>query len=112
MAETKATADLAFDAFVESYAPEILRRAADCLSKDRDALLAVYDFSSRALENPADDQPDRKHLRHSAPPHDPIKGLLSNKTALAIVFKLVEGAPKKLAAVSMATTSCQNSFSV
>ena len=29
----------------------------------------------RALEAPADDQPDRKHLRHRAPPHDPIEGL-------------------------------------
>jgi putative transposase len=43
MAETKATADLAFDFFVESYALKY-ERAADCLSKDRDALLAVYDF--------------------------------------------------------------------
>jgi hypothetical protein len=42
MADTKATADLAFDAFVESYALKY-ERAADCLSKDRDALLAFYD---------------------------------------------------------------------
>jgi hypothetical protein len=36
---------------------------------------------------------DRKHLRHRAPPHHPIEGL-SNGTALAMVFKLVEGAQK------------------
>jgi putative transposase len=36
---------------------------------------------------------DRKHLRHRAPPHHPIKGL-SNGTALAMVFKLLEAAQK------------------
>src|SRR3954451_11403774 len=39
-------------------------------------------------------QPHRKHLRHRAPPHHPIEGCLSNGTALAVVFKLVEGAQK------------------
>jgi hypothetical protein len=66
MADTKATADLAFDAFVESYALKY-ERAADCLSKDRDALLAFYD-SRPSIETPADDQSHRKHLRHPAPP--------------------------------------------
>src|SRR5205085_4236033 len=43
MAETKRDADAAFDAFVETY-QIIYERAADCLTKDRDTLLAVYDF--------------------------------------------------------------------
>jgi Transposase, Mutator family len=43
MAETKAAAELAFDAFVESYALKY-ERAADCLNQDRDAPLAFYDF--------------------------------------------------------------------
>src|ERR1700757_5162503 len=43
MAETKAAAELAFDAFIESYTPKY-EKAADCLSKDRDTLLAFYDF--------------------------------------------------------------------
>ncbi|MGY3621609.1 putative transposase [Bradyrhizobium sp. USDA 10063] len=43
MAETKAGAELAFDAFIESYTPKY-EKAADCLSKDRDTLLAFYDF--------------------------------------------------------------------
>jgi putative transposase len=68
--------------------------AADCLTKDRDALLAFYDF-------PADHW---KHLRTTNPiestfatvRHRTIrsKGCLSNKTALAMVFKLVDGAQK------------------
>ena len=93
MAETKAAAELAFDAFIESYELKY-EKAADCLSKDRDALLAFYDFPAEHW----------KHLRTTNPiestfatvRHRTIrsKGCLSNKTALAMVFKLVEGAQK------------------
>ena len=61
---------------------------------DRDALLAFYDFPAEHW----------KHLRTTNPiestfatvRHRTIrsKGCLSNKTALAMVFKLVEGAQK------------------
>ncbi len=64
------------------------------LKKDRGALLAYYDFPAEHW----------KHLRISNPiestfatvRHRTIrsKGRLSNKTALAIVLKLVEGAQK------------------
>lgn len=91
MAETKAAAEAAFDAFIESYALKY-EKASDCLDKDRDALLAFYDF-------PAE---HRKHLRTTNPIESTFatvrhrtvrsKGCLSNKTALAMVFKLVEGA--------------------
>jgi transposase-like protein len=43
MAETKVAAELAFEAFLESYALKY-EKAADCLAKDRDTLLAFYDF--------------------------------------------------------------------
>jgi putative transposase len=93
MAETKAAAETAFDAFIESYRLKY-EKAADCLAKDRDALLAFYDFPAEHW----------KHLRTTNPiestfatvRHRTIrsKGCLSNKTALAMVFKLVEGAQK------------------
>ena len=93
MAETKAAAVVAFDVFVESYSLKY-EKAADCLRKDRDALLAFYDFPAEHW----------KHLRTTNPiestfatvRHRTIrsKGCLSNKTALAMVFKLVEGAQK------------------
>ena len=93
MAETKNEAVAALDAFAESYAPKY-DRAVECLTKDRDALLAFYDFPAEHW----------KHLRTSNPiestfatvRHRTIrsKGCLSNKTALAMVFKLVEGAQK------------------
>ena len=43
MAETKAAAEAAFDAFIESYALKY-EKAADSLAKDRDVLQAFYDF--------------------------------------------------------------------
>ena len=93
MAETEAAAGAAFDAFIESYQLKY-EKAAECLRKDRDVLLAFYDFPAEHW----------KHLRTTNPiestfatvRHRTIrsKGCLSNKTALAMVFKLVEGAQK------------------
>ena len=93
MAETKTDADAAFDAFIESYQVKY-DKAAECLRKDREALLAFYDFPAEHW----------KHLRTTNPiestfatvRHRTIrsKGCLSNKTALAMVFKLVDGAQK------------------
>jgi transposase-like protein len=80
---------LAFDAFIESYTPKYAK-AADCLSKDRDTLLAFYDFPA-------------EHWKHrpiestfAIVRHRTIrsKGCLSNRTALAMVFKLLEAAQK------------------
>ena len=93
MAETKADAEAAFDAFIESY-PVKYDKAPECLNKDRDALLTFYDFPAEHW----------KHLRTTNPIESTFatvrhrtcrsKGCLSNRTALAIVFKLVEAAPK------------------
>jgi transposase-like protein len=93
MAETKKDAVTALDAFAQSYGTKY-DKAVDCLAKDRDALLAFYDFPAEHW----------KHLRTTNPiestfatvRHRTIrsKGCLSNKTALAMVFKLVEGAQK------------------
>ena len=43
MAETKTAAGSAFDAFAETYGVKY-EKAVNCLTKDRDALLAFYDF--------------------------------------------------------------------
>ena len=63
MAETKTDADVAFDAFIESYEVKY-DKAAECLEKDREALLAFYDFPAEHW----------KHLRTTNPiliTHDP-----------------------------------------
>jgi putative transposase len=93
MAETKAQAETAFDTCIESYQIKY-EKAAQCLAKDRDQLLAFYDFPAEHW----------KHLRTTNPiestfatvRHRTIrsKGCLSNKTALAMVFKLVEAAQR------------------
>ena len=43
MAETKKDALAAFDAFVQTWGIKY-EKAVECLAKDRDALLAFYDF--------------------------------------------------------------------
>ena len=93
MAGTRTDAEAAFDAFVETYAVKY-EKAVECLKKDRDPLLAFYDFPAEHW----------KHLRTSNPIESTFatvrhrttrsKGCLSNRTALAMVFKLVEGAQK------------------
>jgi transposase-like protein len=56
MAETRKDAHAAFDAFVESYGRKY-DKAVECLRKDRDALLAFYDFPTEHW----------KHLRTTNP---------------------------------------------
>jgi hypothetical protein len=43
MAETKKDALVAFDAFIETWGVKYAK-AVECLTRDRDALLACYDF--------------------------------------------------------------------
>ena len=93
VAETRGEAEAAFDAFIEGYALKY-EKAAECLARDREALLSYYDLPAEHW----------KHLRTTNPiestfatvRHRTIrsKGCLSNKTALAMVFKLIEAAQR------------------
>ena len=93
MAATKNDALVAFDAFVETWGVKY-DKAVECLIKDRDALLAFYDFPAEHW----------KHLRttnviessFATVRHRTVrsKGCLSNRTALAMIFKLAEAAEK------------------
>jgi len=93
MAETKTDALAAFDAFVETWGVKY-DKAVECLIKDRDALLSFYDFPAEHW----------KHLRttnviessFATVRHRTVRsnGCLSNKTALAMIFKLAEAAEK------------------
>jgi putative transposase len=92
-APTRAAAEAAVDIFVEKYGAKY-PRAAECLTKDRDALLAFYDFPAEHWD----------HLRTSNPiesvfatvRHRTVrtKGALSPTTARLMVFKLVMAASK------------------
>jgi putative transposase len=77
MAETKKDARAAFDAFVETWGAKC-DKAVECLIKDRDALLAFYDFPAEHW----------RHLRttnviearaHGAPPHRAREGMSLEK---------------------------------
>jgi putative transposase len=93
MAETRNGAEAAFDAFIETYGRKY-ENAVECLTKDRDTLLAFYDFPAEHW----------KHLRTTNPIESAFatvrhrttrsKGCLSNKTALTMIFKLAQAAEK------------------
>src|SRR5215467_2999043 len=90
----KTDALAAFDAFVETWGVKY-DKAVECLIKDRDALLGFYDFPAEHW----------KHLRttnviessFATVRHRTVrsKGCLSNKTALAMIFKLAEAVEKR-----------------
>ena len=92
-APTRAAAEAALDVFVEKYGAKYAR-AAECLTKDRDALLAFYDLPAEHWD----------HLRTTNPiesvfatvRHRTVrtKGALSPTTARLMVFKLVMAAAK------------------
>jgi transposase-like protein len=110
MAETKKDALAAFDIFVETWGVKY-DKAVECLVADRDALLAFYDVPAEHW----------KHLRttnviessFATVRHRTVrsKGCLSNKTALAMIFKLAKAA-RKAGVASIVTISCRKSSSV
>jgi putative transposase len=93
LAPSRASAEEAIAVFTEKYAARYAK-AAECLTKDRTALLAFYDFPAEHWD----------HLRTSNPiesvfatvRHRTVrtKGSLSRKTARLMVFKLVMAAAK------------------
>jgi transposase-like protein len=92
-APDRATAEAAIEVFVEKYGIKYAK-AAECLVKDREALLAFFDFPAEHWD----------HLRTANPiesvfatvRHRTVrtKGALSQKTARIMVFKLVIAASK------------------
>src|SRR5215213_9839280 len=92
-APTRAAAETAMDVFAEKYGAKYAR-AAECLTKDRDALLAFYDLPAEHWD----------HLRTTNPiesvfatvRHRTVrtKGALSPTTARLMVFKLIMAAAK------------------
>lgn len=91
MAETKEEAETAFDIFLDKYQTKYPKATA-CLKKDRDELLAFYDFPAEHW----------KHIRTTNPIESTFatvkhrtqrsKGCLSRETAFIMVFKLIKDA--------------------
>jgi len=91
MAETRELAEKALDIFVESYGAKY-PKAVECLTKDREELLAFYDFPAEHW----------KHIRTTNPIESTFatvrlrtgktRGCMSRATALAMVFQLCRSA--------------------
>jgi transposase-like protein len=93
LAPTRASADTAIGVFIEKYGAKH-GKAVECLAKDRESLLAFYDFPAEHWD----------HLRTTNPiesvfatvRHRTVrtKGSLSSTTARLMVFKLLNAASK------------------
>lgn len=93
MADTKAGAEKFFDLFVQTYKAKYAS-AAECLSKDREHLLAFYDFPAEhwlhlRTTNPIESVFATVRLRTAK-----TKGAGSRVACLSMVFKLVESAAR------------------
>jgi putative transposase len=94
MSETKEGAEKAFDHFIESYEAKY-PKAAECLAKDRDALMTFYDFPAEhwthlRTTNPIESTFATVRLRTSK-----TRGVLTRDTMLTMVFKLSLSAQKR-----------------
>ena len=93
-AETRQAANQAFDDFLEKYGAKF-EGACECLKKDREVLLTIYDFPAEHW----------KHLRTTSPiestfatirlRHRTTKGSGTRRTSLAMMFKLAQSAQKR-----------------
>jgi transposase-like protein len=87
MAPTRARARSAFDRFLETYEGKY-PKATDCLRKDREVLLAFYDFPAEHWVHLRTTNPIESAfatIRHRS---DRAKGCVSRATMLAFMFKL------------------------
>jgi len=99
MAETRQQAGEALDLFLKMYEAKY-PKAADCLRKDRDALLAFYDFPAEhwvhlRTTNPIESTFATVRLRTKR-----TKGSGSRTACLTMVFKLMQSAEKKWRALN------------
>jgi len=94
MAETREEAHKAFDRCLQRYEPKY-PKAMECLSKDRQDLLAFYDFPAEhwlhiRTTNPVESTFATVRLRTAK-----TRGCGSRETILAMVFKLAQSAEKR-----------------
>jgi putative transposase len=94
MAETREQAHRAFDAFLEKYQAKY-EAACECLKKDREVLLAFYDFPAEhwihlRTTNPIESTFATIRLRHRR-----TKGSGTRRASLAMMFKLAQSAQKR-----------------
>jgi transposase-like protein len=93
-AETREDAEKAFDLFIETYEPKY-PKAAKCLQKDSEELLAFYDFPAQHWQSIRTSNPIESTfgtIRHRT---KRCKGCLTRDGMLHMMFKLGQCAEKK-----------------
>ncbi len=93
-AETKVDAEKAFDLFIDMYEPKY-PKAAICLQKDREEMMAFYDFPAQHWQSIRTSNPIESTfgtIRHRT---RRSKGCLSRDGMLHMMFKLGQCAEKK-----------------
>jgi putative transposase len=92
-AASRADAEAAFDRFLAKYQAKY-EKAAGCLAKDREALLAFYAFPAEHWKHVRSTNPVESTFATVRLQTDKTKGCLSRATALALVFKLARSAER------------------
>ena len=93
-AETRVDAEAAFDFFVTTYGVKY-DKAVGKLTKDRDVLLAFYDFPAEHWKHVRTTNPIESTFATVRHRTGKTKGCLSRKTGLAMAFKLMMSAQTK-----------------
>jgi len=93
MAETRADAVKAFNAFLEKYRAKY-PAACECLQKDRDVLLTFYDFPAEHWKHLRTTNPIESTFATIRLRHRRTKGSGSRRASLAMMFKLAQTAQK------------------
>jgi putative transposase len=93
-AATKAEANKAFERFVKTYELKY-PKAVECLTKDRAALLAFYEFPAEHWAHIRTTNPIESTFATVRLRTDKTRGCVSATSILSLVFKLVQSAQKR-----------------
>ncbi|MCX7404018.1 MAG: IS256 family transposase, partial [Planctomycetia bacterium] len=94
LAETRGAATKAFDHFLEKYGTKY-EAACNCLSKDREALLAFYDFPAEHWGHLRTTNPIESTFATIRLTSSRTKGSGSRKASLTMMFKLAQSASRR-----------------
>lgn len=94
LAETRTDAQTAFERFINIYQAKY-PKATECLAKDRQALLAFYDFPAEHWAHIRTTNPIESTFATVRLRTDKTRGCVSRESILALVFKLVQSAQKQ-----------------
>src|SRR4030081_3509640 len=107
MAETKKDALAAFDAFVETWGVKY-DKAVECLLKDREALLAFYDFPAEHWKHLRTTNVTESSFRDHPPPHGAFEGMPLEQARARHDLQARRGRREKLASPQWSQPVAQN----